>query len=211
MTQVAAAVTKRRTALGWSKRRLARESGISAPYLVQIEKGERIPTPRTIARIADGLRIHPYVLLGESGVIPSELVEEAERVAAKALDDPSIHARRTDDTGGGFAWLVADYLNMLGQDAYGTETDGPLLVDVDWSQLAPHRWDSMRAGKVNAQTTTDLLAEAREWMKANSSPPTPIEGWDELTDTQRRLVQQLVNQMRRSPRTTGGDNGDGEA
>ena len=200
-------ITQHREALHWSKRRLAREAGLSAAYIVQLENGERPVTGRALQKIADAVRLHPYVLRGEAGLIPSEDVAEAESAARLLMEgDPTISESRTfNDTGGAFAWLVADYLQMLGHDAYGTDSDGPFGVDVDWSDLAPERWTALRDGKVNAITTGQIvqgLKEAIVEMERHeakaSKPPTQIEGWDELTDTQRKLIQQMVNQFTRS-------------
>ena len=206
LTEAAKTITRHREALHWSKRRLAREAHLSPAYIVQMENGERPVTGRALQSIADAVGLHPYVLRGESGLIPSADVEEAERVAKRALDDPKTgKGARSDDTGGAFAWLVSDYLQMLGHDAYGVDWDGPYAVDVDWSELAPERWQALRDGKVNAVTTgqivqglEDAIVEIERREATQAKPPAQIEGWDELTETQRKLVQQLVNQFRRS-------------
>ena len=207
LSEAGKVITRHREALRWSKRRLAREAHLSPAYIVQMENGDRPVTGRALQDIADAVGIHPYVLRGEAGLIPAEDVVEAERAAKLLIEaDPAVaQSRHFDDTGGAFAWLVADYLHMLGHDAYGTDWDGPYGVDVDWSDLAPERWKALREGKVNAVTTGQIIQSLEEAVveierheaKA-SKPPTQIEGWDELTDTQRKLVQQMVNQFRRS-------------
>jgi len=207
LTEAAKTITRHREALHWSKRRLAREAHLSPAYIVQMENGERPVTGRALQSIADAVGLHPYVLRGEAGFIPAEDVAEAERAAGLRMEgDPKIaESRHFTDTGGAFAWLVSDYLQMLGHDAYGTDWDGPCGVDVDWSDLAPERWRALREGKVNAVTTgqiiqglTDTIAEIERQEATQPKPPTQIEGWAELTETQRKLVQQLVNQFRRS-------------
>lgn len=205
-TDVAKTITRHREGLRWSKRRLAREAHLSPAYIVQLEKGDRPITGRALGDIAEAVGVPPYRLLAEAGLIPAEHVEEAERIATIALDDPAISVQAlATDVGGKLAWLVSDYLNMLGDDAYGRDTGGPYLVAIDWSALAPERWQALRDGKTNATTKADvrqgLLRAADELDRREaeySKPPTAVEGWDELTETQRRLVQQLVNQFRRS-------------
>ncbi len=205
-SQAAKVITKHREALRWSKRRLAREAHLSPAYIVQMENGDRPVTGRALQSIADAVGLHPYILRGEAGFIPAEDVAEAESVAKRAFEDPAFQdGPGYDDTGGAFAWLVADYLHMLGHDAYGTDWDGPKGVDFDWSRLAPERWKALREGKVNAVTTAqilqgleDAIVDIERQEATQPKPPTQIEGWTELTETQRKLVQQLVNQFRRS-------------
>ena len=40
---------------GWSQIELAKRSGVSQPFISQIEKGERVPTVFVAKRIADAL------------------------------------------------------------------------------------------------------------------------------------------------------------
>lgn len=198
-TDAAKTITRHRERLHWSKRRLAREAELSPAYIVQMENGERPVTERALARIADAVGLHPYVLLGEAGFIDTPHVEEAERMAAEAMKVPGMVDRaRSGDTGGKLAWLVADYLALLGDDPYGVGADATPLVDCDWSTIAPERWKAIADGSVRAKTTAQITAEVNEWLAARGQAPTAIEGWNELTDTQRALVQQLVNQFRRS-------------
>lgn len=197
VSEAAATITRHRDRLKWSKRRLARESGLSPAYISQLENGNRPVTARALARIADAVGLHPYQLLTEGGFIPAEDTAEAERKARLGMEDPDkLRHARADDTGGQFAWLVADYLYLLGHDPYGSEAEGPWIVGVDWSDLAPERWHAMQEGWVNARTLDSVREEARDWLAAQPQVPTQIEGWDELTPTQHRLVQQLVNQLR---------------
>lgn len=198
-TDAATTITRHRERLHWSKRRLAREAELSPAYIVQMENGERPVTERALARVADAVGLHPYQLLGEAGFIDPAHVEEAERMAAEAMKLPAMVDRaRPGDTGGKLAWLVADYLMLLGDDPYGVGADVTPLIDCDWSTLAPERWKAVEDGSGKAKTTGQIIAEAEEWLAARPKAPTAVEGWDELTDTQRVLVQQLVNQFRRS-------------
>ena len=198
-SEAATTITRHREALGWSKRRLARASGLSAPYVVQMESGERPVTVKALARIADAVGLHPYALLTEAGFIPADHVREAEAMAAEGMKDPEIANRaRADDTGGKLTWLIADYLMLLGDDPYGLGPDAAPLVAIDWSTLAPERWKAMQESGGRIKTLSGVIEEAHEWIANERRAPTAIEGWNELTDTQRALVQQLVNQFRRS-------------
>ncbi len=46
-----------RDILGYTQEELAEKSGISAPYLGAIERGEKWPSPETLAGIAAGLKL----------------------------------------------------------------------------------------------------------------------------------------------------------
>jgi transcriptional regulator with XRE-family HTH domain len=203
-TAAGKAITRCREERHFSKRRLAREAHLSPAYIVQLENGERPPTPNAMLHIADALGVPPYALLTEAGFISREHTEEAERIAKLAWN--SVANPETDHGIVTFDWYVADYLDMLGDDPYATGHDYPHRVLHDWSELAPERWKALQNGEVNAITfdqlnerISEMRAEERlraEALRARQA--TPIEGWDDLTDTQRRLVQQLVNQFRRS-------------
>lgn len=47
---------------GWASADLSRESGVSAPYLSQLENGDRWPNPRVTKKLADALRVPVSVL-----------------------------------------------------------------------------------------------------------------------------------------------------
>jgi transcriptional regulator with XRE-family HTH domain len=206
-TDAGTAITRYREALHWSKRRLAREVGLSPAYIVQLESGERPVGVKLLARLADAMHVHPYKLLGAAGFISPEHIAEAEDAATRALqDDPDFAGRAAEnEPAGTFAWIVSDYLGMLGDDADGVDPELAQIVCIDWSERAPERWKAMQEGKTNAITTSQVADQLEQWgdmlerMEALRAKQTaPIEGWNELTDQQRRLVQQLVNQFRRS-------------
>jgi len=68
-----------RDAMGFSLRDLAERSGVSAPMLSQVERGETSPTLQVAARIAAGLelRLSQLLRLDESGAVT--VVRRAER------------------------------------------------------------------------------------------------------------------------------------
>lgn len=47
---------------GWTSADLSRESGVSAPYLSQLENGDRWPNARITKRLAASLRVPVSVL-----------------------------------------------------------------------------------------------------------------------------------------------------
>lgn len=47
---------------GWASADLSRESGVSAPYLSQLENGDRWPNARVTKKLADALRVPVSVL-----------------------------------------------------------------------------------------------------------------------------------------------------
>jgi len=60
-----------RTRHGLSLRALAALAGISNPYLSQIERGEKTPSPRILKALAGPLGVTEQHLLVLAGVIPS--------------------------------------------------------------------------------------------------------------------------------------------
>lgn len=72
-------VKRLRDAKGLSLRELARETGVSAPMLSQVERGETSPTLAVAARIAGGLGLTLSRLLRLDEEAPVVLVGKAER------------------------------------------------------------------------------------------------------------------------------------
>jgi len=52
-----------REELGYTQEDLAEKAGISPPFLGAVERGEKWPSPETLAGIAAGLKVNPYDLL----------------------------------------------------------------------------------------------------------------------------------------------------
>jgi transcriptional regulator with XRE-family HTH domain len=196
------AITAHREAMSWSKRRLAREAGMSAPYIVQLENAERPLTPKAVARIAEALGMPTARLLFETGFISPEHMSEAESATERAMHDPDIVANADEgDIGGKYMWLIADYLNLLGDDPYGLPNHPHNMANADWSKIAPERV-AERPDKVftDDDALRELQALALGRQTHRSAPPTDIEGWSELSDADHQLVQRLVNRLRRDAR-----------
>jgi transcriptional regulator with XRE-family HTH domain len=72
-----------RTAIGLSQEKLAETAGISLTYLGSIERGEKWPSPETLAGIALGLKVNPYDLLKPENLVSNDV----NRLTEKMLRD----------------------------------------------------------------------------------------------------------------------------
>lgn len=90
---VGAFIREQRRLAELSVRRLAEMSGVSNPYLSQIERGLRRPSAEILANIARGLQISAETLYVQAGILDgdadaaSSRVEEAIRTAAELTSD----------------------------------------------------------------------------------------------------------------------------
>jgi transcriptional regulator with XRE-family HTH domain len=180
-----------------SVRRLAKESGLSAAYLSQIENKKRPLSVKMLVRIADGLRVPPHEILAVAGLISPEHVEKAEAMAHRALHEAPelVRKARGKTTGEKYNWLVADYLYVLGEDPYGTMIEGcQPMPALDWRRLDPEAPESM---------LKRLKPEIEAWRAQHpEASKRPLRGWDQLTRPEQDAVQQLVDTFINS-RTTG--------
>ena len=62
-----------RTTIGLTQEKLAETAGISLTYLGSIERGEKWPSPETLAGIAIGLKVNPYDLLKPENTVSSDV------------------------------------------------------------------------------------------------------------------------------------------
>lgn len=60
-------VKELRTRLGWSGEHLASLAKVSTPYISEIETGKKIPSVKTIQKLATALGVHPTELIDTSG------------------------------------------------------------------------------------------------------------------------------------------------
>lgn len=58
---------------GYSQEELAEMAGISPPFLGAIERGEKWPSPETLAGIAAGLKVNPYDLFKPEHIVSSNV------------------------------------------------------------------------------------------------------------------------------------------
>jgi transcriptional regulator with XRE-family HTH domain len=79
----------RRTVLGMGRLDLAKASGVSYPYLSEIEKGTKNPSAKMLSRLSETLGVPVGELLGETAPVTDrdseiEKIVEAVRIALRA-------------------------------------------------------------------------------------------------------------------------------
>lgn len=174
----------------WSVRRLSRESGVSAGYISRIETEKQDVTSRAAGRIAKALRVPPHYLFMLAGFIPEDDFQLAEDMAERAMWVPSLADQaKTYCPHDPKAWLIDDYLLLLGHDITGKGNDfGPGGHIADWQLVDP------------AAPASVLRQRIAEWKTHQPPPPTvttPLEGWDGLSPADQLFIQQMVNKLRR--------------
>jgi len=90
-----------REAEGLSLRDLADRSGVSAPMLSQVERGETSPTLAVAMRIAAGLelRLSQLLRLDEAGAVTVVRSVERRKGGGRGHRGPPTHCRRSSCTG----------------------------------------------------------------------------------------------------------------
>jgi transcriptional regulator with XRE-family HTH domain len=66
--------------LGYTQEELAEKAGISPPFLGAIERGEKWPSPETLAGIAIGLNVKPYDLLKPEHTVSRDINKLTEKM-----------------------------------------------------------------------------------------------------------------------------------
>ncbi|MDR2701878.1 MAG: helix-turn-helix transcriptional regulator [Spirochaetaceae bacterium] len=72
-----------REIIGYSQEELAEKAGISPPFLGAIERGEKWPSPETLAGIATGLKVNPYDLFKPEHIISRDINRLTEKMLAE--------------------------------------------------------------------------------------------------------------------------------
>ena len=98
-----------------SLRQLAKRTGVSNPYLSQIERGLRKPSAEVLAQIAKGLRVSAEVLYVQAGILEQK---EPSPVLDAVLADPAISERHKQ-------LLVEIYESFRREHASATTTPDP--------------------------------------------------------------------------------------
>jgi len=93
MTSLGAYIKEQRTSAELSIRELAKVTGLSNPYLSQIERGIRQPSAQTLSRVADALRISAEQLYVRAGFLDRN--HESSARDAIAADPHLTNAQRT--------------------------------------------------------------------------------------------------------------------
>lgn len=108
-------IRAQREAAQVSLRQLARRTGVSNPYLSQIERGLRKPSAEVLAQIAKGLRVSAEVLYVQAGILEQK---EPSPVLDAVLADTAISERHKQ-------LLVEIYESFRRENATATATATP--------------------------------------------------------------------------------------
>jgi transcriptional regulator with XRE-family HTH domain len=85
------AITIRRVELGLSRNELRDRSGLSYPYVAELEKGKKSASGRALAAIASALEMRPHELLARAESLADET---ATPVMARAVNEPATTGSR---------------------------------------------------------------------------------------------------------------------
>lgn len=85
-------IKEQRDAAEMSLRQLASQTGVSNPYLSQVERGLRKPSAEILGRIAQGLRISAETLYVQAGILAER--EGDEEVTTAIAADASLTERQ---------------------------------------------------------------------------------------------------------------------
>jgi len=125
LAQLGAYIREQRESAQYSLRQLASVSGVSNPYLSQIERGLRKPSADVLQQLAKALRISAETLYVRAGLLDGE-----QGAAAEDGDEPRGSANTAERTGSVLAAIAADphltprqksalreiYLSLRGQE-----------------------------------------------------------------------------------------------
>jgi transcriptional regulator with XRE-family HTH domain len=114
-------IREQRTAAQISLRQLARQAGVSNPYLSQVERGLRRPSAEILAQIAHGLQISVESLLTMAGIL-DEPTGPAPAVVASIAADPILNDRQKASLLDIYAAFRRESEQFLAADAGSAET-----------------------------------------------------------------------------------------
>ena len=171
MSDVASVIKALREERGLSKSRLAREAKVSDAYIVQIEKGERHPSAQILHRLAHALRVPPHHLLIPAGHYTAEDLARAEEYAQEFMP-----THVSDDS-------PPDLKDRLLNEAF---KDVELDRALESGRLTYEEYESHPLA----------LPSEKYWGWHRPLDVWPAEGWDELSEADRTLVQKLINRLR---------------
>lgn len=171
---VGAAVRNERTSRGWSGRKLAAESGVSQPFLTNVENGKTFPSIGSLYAIARALGI-PAAQLLPAQESSSSVIRSEHGIPLPVGDLPD--AVRTSLLAGARGNVLEVYLFDLpigfvdpiefehaGED-FVYVISGALVIDVQgspseqllagdslwWNSALPHRWHVPESSRGNAR------------------------------------------------------------
>ncbi|MFJ6516483.1 helix-turn-helix domain-containing protein [Streptomyces sp. NPDC091406] len=133
---------EQRRAAQLSLRQLADATGVSNPYLSQIERGLRKPSADVLQQVAKALRISAETLYVRAGILDEREREELE-TRAVILADPSINERQKNV-------LLQIYDSFRRENGFAPGPDADVNADADGDS----------ADGVKADTETDAGSDA---------------------------------------------------
>jgi transcriptional regulator with XRE-family HTH domain len=111
-------IRDQRSAAHISLRQLAKQAGVSNPYLSQIERGLRRPSAEILQQIAKALRISAEVLYVQAGILEER--EGSEDVHAAVLADDVLTARQKQ--------VILDIYDAFRREDAAVDTDGESVL-----------------------------------------------------------------------------------
>jgi len=147
-----------------TKAELARRSGVSPPYLSQIESGDRSPSEAVLRRIAGALGVMNIDLLEAAGMLSYADETLAYKIDRKLYDITEIVRRHNEDE----AYVLHDILTTHIQDLIRFYGSGPA------QPVGPERWDelSARDQKLAQRLITRLADSAVDDSDEDEEPET---------------------------------------
>jgi transcriptional regulator with XRE-family HTH domain len=85
-------IKEQRVTAKLSLRRLAKEAGVSNPYLSQVERGLRKPSAEILQQLAKALRISAETLYVQAGLLEDKGANPA--LESAVLNDPALNERQ---------------------------------------------------------------------------------------------------------------------
>jgi transcriptional regulator with XRE-family HTH domain len=137
VSSLGAYIREQRTNAELSIRELARVTGVSNPYLSQVERGIRQPSAQTLSRVADALRISAEQLYVRAGFL-----DRAAELSVKAalLEDQSLtDVQRAD--------LVTRYEKYVAENSSATAKNSTANKSSSKMALAKKAPESMAPAK----------------------------------------------------------------
>ena len=128
-------ITGYRDSRNLTKAELARRSGVSAPYLTQIEAGHRAPSETVLRQIAGALKIRNIDLLEPAGLLTSADRDLAYNMNRKIGEITELVARHDEDE----AYVLNDILTNYAADLARFYGSGPA------APAGPEGWDELDA------------------------------------------------------------------
>ncbi len=128
-------ITRRREAMNLTKAELARRAGVSAPYLSQIESGDRAPSEAVLRQLAGALDMKNIDLLEPAGLLTYGDETLAYNMDRKIRDITDLVARYNEDE----AYVLNDILTNHLSDLVRFYGSGPT------NPSGPEGWDELDA------------------------------------------------------------------